>query len=179
MQRLRAGLHVYGGGSGVFPGARLFVAETLQTVPPGQEKRTTGWRRRVQPRFIAGHKRDLRRMRTADHSSIRAPRGPSRVLPELLSGAEDQRRRWRQSARRGRRRFWQRPLGHCASGSVKKAHPFDFRDVAALGFLEAAFACFGTLTTPSRDSGAERESPVRHRSTDQYLQRFSSPRSPL
>ena len=64
-------------------------------------------RRRVQPRFIAGHKRDLCRMRTADHRSVRASRRSSRVLPELLSGAQDQAR-----GGGGRRGLWQGPLIH-------------------------------------------------------------------
>ncbi len=167
VQRLRAGIHVYRGGPGIFPGAWLFIAEALQTVPSGQEERATGrrWRRRVQSWFIAGHKRDLRRMRTADHGSVRAPWGSSRVLPELLSGAQDQRRWWRrQSAWRWRRLWRPRPLVHRISSGADKALTPIFGIWRSgmwrlSGFFEAC-ACSGSLTKSSQASVTGRNSPI-------------------
>jgi hypothetical protein len=90
VQRLWAVLHVYSRGSGVLPRSRLFGAQALQNMPPSQEERTVGRRRRIPAQFIPEHKRDLFRVWTADHGSIRAPRGSSCVLSELLPEPEDQ-----------------------------------------------------------------------------------------
>ena len=79
------------------PRTRLFLAEALQSMPPGQEIRITGRRRRrrISPQRSTKHDRNLLRVRTANHSSFRTPWGSSRLLPELLSEPEDQHRRRR------------------------------------------------------------------------------------
>ena len=104
VQRLRTVLYFYRRGSGVLPRTWLFGAKALQVVPPGQEIGTIGRRRRLSTKCITGHARDLFRMRTTDHRSVRAPGRPSRLLPELLSGPKDQ--RWR----RRPAKLWARPL---------------------------------------------------------------------
>jgi hypothetical protein len=92
-------------------------------MPPSQEERTVG-RWGIQPQFITEYNRDLFRVWTANHSSVRAPGRPSGILPDLLPEPEDQ--CWRRQPAR----LWQRPIGGRGCGRRDEAAFRDFWDVA-------------------------------------------------
>jgi len=94
-------------------------------MPSSQETRAA--RRGIPAERIAECVRNLCRVRAADHGTIRAPRGSSRVLPELLPGAKEEglwcRRPeniWRSA------KLWKRQIKNPAC-SLDEAAAFDVR----------------------------------------------------